>query len=196
MPSPKAVRTYATILEAARDILRHEGIDHLSMDRVAEHAAVSKGAVMYHFPTKRALQAALIQDYADHMDEGLKTQEAKFEGSPEETLIPAYVQWFKSFCTDTHGWASVGVQLLGQQATDPELLKPVSDWYQKLYDRIEALPENMRTEMLTAVMAMEGLFFVRKFGLGKIDDKRLEAVLNRLLATAETVKLSSNDSNS
>lgn len=187
MSSPKAIKTYASILEAARDILRQDGIERLSMDRVAERAGMSKGAVMYHFPTKRALQSALIQDYAEHMDEGLKTHEAKFKGRPEETLIPAYVEWFKSFCADKNGWASVGVQLLGQQAIDPELLKPISDWYQKLYDRIEALPENTRTEMLTAVMAMEGLFFVRKFGLGTIDAQRLEAVLNRLQATADAM---------
>ncbi len=186
MPSTKALRTNSNILQAARDVLRTEGIERLSMDRVAAKAGVSKGAVMYHFPTKRALQAVLIQDYADHLDSGLKKHEAMFEGSSEEVLIPAYIEWFKSFSADNNGWASVGVQILGQQAMDPELLKPISDWYQKLYTRIEQLPEKQRTPMLLAVMTMEGFFFVRKFGLDTMNEELKESVLKALAELTAT----------
>ncbi|MDO4937718.1 MAG: TetR/AcrR family transcriptional regulator [Sutterellaceae bacterium] len=186
MSSTKALRTNSNILQAARDVLRTEGIERLSMDRVAAKAGVSKGAVMYHFPTKRALQAALIQDYADHLDSGLKKHEAMFEGSAEEVLIPAYIEWFKSFSTDNNGWASVGVQILGQQAMDPELLKPISDWYQKLYTRIEQLPEKQRTPMLMAVMTMEGFFFVHKFGLDTMNEELKESVLKALAELTAT----------
>lgn len=186
MSSPKAIRTNSTILQAARDVLRTEGIEHLSMDRVAERAGVSKGAVMYHFPTKRALQSALIQDYAEHLESGLKAHEAQFKGDPIETLIPGYIQWFNDFSTDNNGWASVGVQLLGQQAMDPELLKPISDWYQKLYARIEKLPSKHRSKMLMAVMTMEGFFFVRKFGLDSMNQERRTEVMNLLLKITGT----------
>ena len=189
MSSPKATRTYSNIIQAAREILRTKGIEYLSMDRVALKAGVSKGAVMYHFPSKMALQAALIQDYAEHMESGLRSHEAMFEGSPSETLVPGYIQWFKSFSADNNGWASVGVQLLGQQAVTPELLKPIYDWYQKLFARIEQLPEKQRTKMLMAVMAMEGFFFVRKFGLDSMNLKQRDKVLDLLLDLTETNKV-------
>ena len=181
MSSNKSFKTHCIILQAARDIVRTEGIDHLSMDRVAQRAAVSKGAVMYHFPSKRALQAALLQDYAEHMTLEQRRHEALFEGSPLETLIPGYVEWFKSFAADNRGWSAVGVQLLGQQAKNPELLKPVSDWYDALYARLEKLPAKQRARMLMAVMTLEGLFFVKKFGLGHMDEKHCREILNLIL---------------
>ncbi|GEM_PF-4623486 len=51
--------TRAKILRAAADIILHSGTDYLSIDRVIEKAEISKGAFMYHFPTRRALIAAL-----------------------------------------------------------------------------------------------------------------------------------------
>ena len=74
--SLKAQKTKADLLKAARAVLLSGGIARLSMDRVAEQAGVSKGAIMYHFPTKRALQAALIEDYAEHLDRELRRHEA------------------------------------------------------------------------------------------------------------------------
>ncbi len=177
MPSNKAIKTNAAILKAAREIVRNEGIDNLSMDRVAKQAGLSKGAVMYHFPTKRALQAALLEDYAEHMDSELHRHEALFDGAPLEKLFAAYVAWFESFAHDNHGWSAVGVQLLGQQALDPELLKPVSDWYDHIYARLDKLPAKQRTKLLTAMMALEGLFFVHKFGVGHLDPARTQDVL-------------------
>lgn len=181
MSSSKAIKTNAAILQAAREIVRTEGIERLSMDHVAQQAGLSKGAVMYHFPTKRALQAALIQDYAEHMSSELHRNESAFKGLPIETLLPGYVEWFRSFAADNHGWSSVGVQLLGQQARDPELLKPISDWYDNLYSRIEKLPAKQRSKMMLAIMALEGLFFVHKFGVGHMSPETRSDVLKLIL---------------
>ncbi len=177
MPSNKAIKTNAAILKAAREIVRTEGIDRLSMDRVAQKAGLSKGAVMYHFTTKRALQAALLEEYAEHMDSELHRHEAMFEGAPLEKLMAGYIEWFRSFARDNHGWSAVGVQLLGQQARDPELIKPVSDWYDRIYARLDKLPARQRTRFLTALMALEGLFFVHKFGVGHLGAERTQDIL-------------------
>ena len=56
MSSEKAIRTRASIIAAARSIILKEGIGALTMDRAAQEAGMSKGACMYHFKTKRALQ--------------------------------------------------------------------------------------------------------------------------------------------
>lgn len=183
MPSNKAIRTNAAILQAAREIVRKEGIDRLSMDRVAQQAGLSKGAVMYHFPSKRSLQAALLEDYAEHMDEELHRHEALFEGTSIEKLMAGYIEWFRSFARDNHGWSAVGVQLLGQQALDPELIKPVSDWYNRLYAKFDKLPPKQRAKFLTALMALEGLFFVHKFGVGELGSERTREILKTIAET-------------
>lgn len=163
--------------------MRKEGIDRLSMDRVAQQAGLSKGAVMYHFPSKRSLQAALLEDYAEHMDEELHRHEALFEGTSIEKLMAGYIEWFRSFARDNHGWSAVGVQLLGQQALDPELIKPVSDWYNRLYAKFDKLPPKQRAKFLTALMALEGLFFVHKFGVGELGSERTREILKTIAET-------------
>ena len=186
MSTPKAIKTNSAILAAARNVVRSRGIDALSMDQVAKEAGVSKGAVMYHFPTKKALQAALIQDYAEHMAGELHRHEARFEGDAIETFIPGYVEWFKSFDRDNRGWSSVGVQLLGQQSKDPALLKPVADFYEQLFSRVEKLPTKQRNKMLLAIMALEGFFFVHKFALANMDPERKTQILDMILEMTGT----------
>ena len=144
MSSEKALRTRAAIIAAARGIILKEGIGALTMDRAAQAAGMSKGACMYHFKNKRALHAALIEDYAAHLDGQMKRHEALFEG---------------------RDWADVGVALLSNFVHDDELMKPVHDWYQKLWFRIQALPEAERLPRFVAIMALEGFFYTRKFGV-------------------------------
>ena len=97
MSSAKAIKTRSELLEAARAVIVELGIERLSMDRVAERAGMSKGAVMYHFKTKRALLAALVEDYAEHLEAKLREGEALFSGTPEETFFPGYIEWFRGY---------------------------------------------------------------------------------------------------
>lgn len=165
MASEKALRTRSALIDAANKIIREEGIESLTMDNVAAAAGVSKGACMYHFKTKRELTAALLENYARHLDEMLKKHEALFEGTPEDTLVPGYIEWFRTFDRDNHGWASVGTALLSQYSADEELMKPVRSWYENLYKRIEALPDEKRIPTVIAIMMLEGFFYSNKFGL-------------------------------
>jgi AcrR family transcriptional regulator len=63
--SSKAVRTRnateEAILEAAREALAEKGFDALTMDAIARKAFVSRTAVYFYFPNKRAVVDRLIQ---------------------------------------------------------------------------------------------------------------------------------------
>lgn len=104
MASDKAIKTRQSILDAAKAIIIEEGIGALTMERAATKAGISKGACMYHFKSKRALQAALVEEYAAHLSSELARHEALFDGPPEETLVPGFIEWFRSFDHDNHGW--------------------------------------------------------------------------------------------
>ena len=52
--------TQQHILEAANRIIRREGVAHLTIEAVAKEAGLSKGGVLYHFPSKEALVEGLI----------------------------------------------------------------------------------------------------------------------------------------
>jgi AcrR family transcriptional regulator len=57
------------VLQAVKELLDEESGLHFSFDQVAAHAGVSKGGVLYHFPDKESLLAALVQNYVDEFDE-------------------------------------------------------------------------------------------------------------------------------
>ena len=175
MSSAKAIKTRSELLEAARAVIVELGIERLSMDRVAERAGMSKGAVMYHFKTKRALLAALVEDYAEHLEAKLREGEALFSGTPEETFFPGYIEWFRAFDLDDANWAQIGTSLCSQNFHDPTLLEPVRRWYEKTIDRLRSMPKDRQPMAFLCVMALEGLFYSHKFGLDPLrpDEKRI-----------------------
>ena len=51
------------ILTAAADVAREAGPGSLSLDAVASRAGVSKGGLLYNFPTKAKLMQGLVETY-------------------------------------------------------------------------------------------------------------------------------------
>ncbi len=169
MALDKGKQTKKAILAAARKIIRDEGIDALSIARLAEVVEMSTGAVMYHFKNKRALHKALLEEYADHLMHQYISYEARFEGAATETFVPGYVEWFKAFDKDDRGWAVVGIALLSHFYYDEEIIAPVKNWYKTIFARIAAMPEERRIPTLLVIMALEGFFASHKLGLDLVD---------------------------
>lgn len=172
----RAVQTRKKMLHCALQIIRDEGIDRLSMDRLAEKSGMSKGAVMYHFPSKKQLLSELIELYAQHMQWMLERAENRLQGSPQETLVPAYVDWYRAFERANSEWSTVGLSLLSQQVRTPEVLAPMRVWYDRLFARLAHLPEQLRTKALMQVLALEGLFYLHKFALDRLSAEQLESL--------------------
>jgi AcrR family transcriptional regulator len=59
MPCPPAARV--ATLDAADALLAEEGIAAFTLEAVAARAGISKGGLLYHFPTKEALLAGLMR---------------------------------------------------------------------------------------------------------------------------------------
>ena len=57
--SPKA-NSYEHILDAAEEIVIEVGASHMTLDAVAKKAGISKGGLIYNFPSKKALLQAMI----------------------------------------------------------------------------------------------------------------------------------------
>jgi AcrR family transcriptional regulator len=58
--SPKRARTRARLLEATLELLARHGLQRLSLDAIASHVGVTKGAIYDNFPSKDALIVAAI----------------------------------------------------------------------------------------------------------------------------------------
>ena len=60
-----AAETRTLLFEAASQILRADGLSSLTLAAVAREAGLSKGGLLYHFPTKEALVEALFEYHND-----------------------------------------------------------------------------------------------------------------------------------
>lgn len=181
----RAFKTRQTILTAARTLVRTLGIERLSLDRVCREAGVSKGALMYHFPNKNALVEGMIADYAEHLRSNQCRHETEaaqtaVKGQDASLLMHGYVAWHRAFVERNPLWRDVGVRILSCCAQGDDMT-PLRDWYASVFTRIEALPQSQRIEVLNAVAAMEGYFFMSKFGLDVVDPELKNAALQDLV---------------
>jgi AcrR family transcriptional regulator len=72
--------TRERLLAAAAAVVRREGPRGLTLDAVAREAGVSKGGLLYHFPSKRALVRGLVADWMDRFEAGVDA-DAEAEGT-------------------------------------------------------------------------------------------------------------------
>lgn len=156
-----ATDTRRRLLEAAGDIARDAGAASLSLDAVAARAGVSKGGLLYHFPSRHALLAALV---ADKMTTMRRFVEDRAPGalSGEGNAIDgarAYLDLMEQNFTCGERPAS-GV--LAAMLEDPEFMQPVCEFR----DAVAAMfgrcsdPETARVVYL----ACEGLNLLRLTG--------------------------------
>src|SRR5919108_5298515 len=61
-------RTRAAVLAAARQEFAERGYAEAKVDRIAERAELTRGAVYSNFPSKRALYLAVLVDSIEHTD--------------------------------------------------------------------------------------------------------------------------------
>ena len=83
------------ILAAAADLARQSGPVRFSLDAVARHPGVSKGGLLYNFPTKAKLMQGLVEDYLGEFEEAL---DAASGPDKEESLLAAYVRLSAKEC--------------------------------------------------------------------------------------------------
>ena len=158
------------ILSAAAALARDVGPGNLSLDAVAERAGVSKGGLLYHFPSKSKLLQALVEQHLQDFDVALGEKEKAHGGGPN-SLAAAYIDLFVAEQAEP---PPTGV--LAALVENPELLMPVSRFKRLLLDRLKA---NARDEnsALAVFLALEGMRSLRLFETDIVTPEEQDAVL-------------------
>ncbi len=65
------------LLEATAALVFEQGVGELTLERAAAAAGVSKGGLLYHFPTKAALLGAVIDDVIDRFEQVVEARAAE-----------------------------------------------------------------------------------------------------------------------
>jgi AcrR family transcriptional regulator len=87
----RARHTVEAILDAVTRILKRDGVDVITTNRIAEVAGVSIGSLYQYFPDKRAIFAALHRRHIEQVDHALQDALVRHAASPLDELIRALV---------------------------------------------------------------------------------------------------------
>ena len=196
----KRTETHDALLKAAKRVVARDGVVRLTLDSVAHEAGVSKGGVLYHFPTKNALVAAMMEgDIACWKAEvaAYRDAEAQLSEKPEAGRnIRAFVAAAESACDkkadalremfgneDMSHWFSnspdIRAGMIAAIAGDHALLNRFRDEFA----RWQAQFENDGIDPATATLvrlAADGLFFVDMLGLAPPKGELRQKVIAQL----------------
>jgi AcrR family transcriptional regulator len=170
MPRPSR-RT--ALLDAAATVVRRDGATALTLDAVAAEASVSKGGVLYHFASKRALIDGLISRWLD--DFGAQLEDGDF--------ATAYVHACDLGVAGQETAASEAGLLAGM-LEEPEVLEVARERYAEWMTRILADVGDPVDAWLVR-LAADGLWYSDLLGIAapQGDDRR--RLIERLLALAQ-----------
>jgi AcrR family transcriptional regulator len=88
----RARQTVEAVLDAVTEVLKRDGVDAVTTNRIAEVAGVSIGSVYQYFPDKRAIFTALHQRHVEEMDRLIASKLVEHSASPLDDLVRALVE--------------------------------------------------------------------------------------------------------
>ena len=168
------------ILDAAEELVREIGAGRLTLDAVAERAGLSKGGLLYNFPTKEALLQGMIQRLIDQV---AAEREALREQAPPGPNLEARLctaALLKMCCGKAK---EVANGMLAATAENPRLLDPLREVIRGTLGTLKETSEDLDAALL-AWLAVEGLSSLEMHDLSPFspaDRERVLAAVHRSL---------------
>jgi AcrR family transcriptional regulator len=168
-------------LRAAERVVAEEGVSRMTLEAVAREAGVSKGGLLYHFPSKEALIGGMVRRLIEGFGEALGRELRREKGGRGGRWSRAYAR--ASFAED-RWYLRVSAGLLAAVAEDPGLLAPLREGYEDGQRWAER--DGIDPAVATLVrLAADGLFFAEVLGFAPPEGALRERVLERLLSLTE-----------
>lgn len=172
-----SIATHEMILTAAAKVVNSQGALGMTLEAVAKEAGISKGGLLYHFPSKDALVEGMIE----HMVQGLT-----------ERIREAYEQ--DDFGTNQGRWLraltranfqsedlALGAGLTAAALLNPELLEV----NRKAYETRQTLIEQDGVDVVLANIIRlvgDGIWFSELLGFAPPQEPLKVKIMERLLS--------------
>lgn len=178
MPAPSK---RARILEAAARIVEVDGAAHLTIDAVAAAARVSKGGVLYHFPSKLALLEGMLGRLLEQVSERTDNWLTPHAGEPNAALLARILEEHDQSPAER----AMSRAILAAAAENPDLLHGARA--QVAHSFAQAAEGSDPAELgWVLLLAVEGLRFLDMLKLLPLSRPERERVHAYLLALARS----------
>jgi AcrR family transcriptional regulator len=180
MKRTSSIDTRDRLLDAAEAVVIERGVNAMTLEAVAARAKVSKGGLLYHFPSKEAVVQGMVSRVASIVQERFASglaSEAPGPGRHARTML--------GLMMDTEGSLFPRLQrvagpLLGAISSNPEMLEPMQRFFKRVFQGMldDGLPSDRSWLVLAA---LDGIKFWRVFGILQPSQRDLAGL--RLLLT-------------
>lgn len=166
------------ILDAAEEVVSESGAGQLTFDAVAARAGVSKGGVLYCFPSKPALIAAMTERDLKRFEEEVAMRLP--EGGDARAQLRARIE-------ATHGesaaMAARAASLMAALVETKDEAGILREDYEGRLDAFENDAAGRR--MRLAFLACEGAFMLRGLGIAEIGETEWNEIFADILGLLE-----------
>lgn len=171
------------ILDAAEALASDVGANHMSLDAVAKKAGISKGGLLYQFPSKVALLKGMLERYVERLEAPQRGRKKKANGAMAEAqrLLAARlaVRGKQNIAKERRG--SFG--MIAAIAEQPALLDPIRDAHTRIWKKLRETSSDPEMTLLTW-FALEGLLYVELFATSPLSKSERAKFVKRLEAIA------------
>lgn len=178
-----ASETKSLIIQSCFTILRNDGAKQLTLQAVAEEAGISKGGLLYHYPSKETLITAIVNHQVENFDKYLNHLIEESESAPG--------RWIRSYATATTNNLEFGTntELFSGLFAASDEFPQVHDAWRKHYEKWQERIENSRIDPVVGTLlrlAIDGLWFSEIYQYGPPSPERRKQVLQLIRALSTT----------
>ena len=169
------------ILEAASRVVSEIGAARLTLDAVAQGAGISKGGLLYHFPSKEALLSGLAQRYVQHLRGCIEHACGTLAAGETAPHLKGCVL---GLLGDDPRSKALGAALLATAANDPTLLEVIRD---HIAEQTQELAANAKAFARASVVALavDGLKMRESLRISTLSAEQRAAIVQELLKLAD-----------
>jgi AcrR family transcriptional regulator len=174
--------TRGAILSAAANIVMEQGAAQLTLDAVAKKAGVSKGGVLYHFPSKDALVQGMVEQLVQGLTGRIRSEYEQDDfGTNRGRWLRALTK--ANFAAQDQ---ALSAALTAAVLLNPKLLEP----NRRAYEARQSLIEQDGVDIVWANIIRlvgDGIWFSELMGFAPPQEPLKTQIKNRLLSlTMET----------
>lgn len=156
------------------------GASRMTLDAVAAKAGISKGGLLYNFPTKEALLEAMLA-------RRIKIRE-ELQNEICKNLPPGPARFVKGYMLSSimrdQGKNRLGATLLANLAHNPRLVEPVREIVRQLYTGFVS-PEVKFEKLAIVALAADGLLLQDILSVSPLTEEQRKKIVDELLRLAD-----------
>lgn len=126
------------LIKAGVEILSKEGIDGLSLRKVAQHAGVSHNAPYSHFPDKQSLIAAISTEGFKRLYEQLDNVVASYSSDPKKQLHEAALAYVRFAMDHVDTFKIMFSDAIEKEKEYPAFVEISQKTFQRVVDIVQA----------------------------------------------------------